>query len=127
MKAAPGECWEFQRKRQYILERARLEAQLACQQYALHMAQQVIWQTSPAIQPIDASCLTGEHLGNLCKSSGDIVIKNAAGLSEMIHHLAQMFVICMQCTLYRIAQTNGLDVAATYVLFVCAVMTSFSL
>uniref|UniRef100_A0A8C1K865 Leucine-rich repeats and calponin homology (CH) domain containing 1 n=1 Tax=Cyprinus carpio TaxID=7962 RepID=A0A8C1K865_CYPCA len=39
-KAAPGECWEFQRKRQYILERARLEAQLACQQYALHMAQQ---------------------------------------------------------------------------------------
>ncbi|XP_039511755.1 leucine-rich repeat and calponin homology domain-containing protein 1 isoform X8 [Pimephales promelas] len=40
LKAAPGECWEFQRKRQYILERARLEAQLACQQYALHMAQQ---------------------------------------------------------------------------------------
>ncbi|XP_026127775.1 leucine-rich repeat and calponin homology domain-containing protein 1 isoform X7 [Carassius auratus] len=39
-KAAPGECWEFQRKRQYILERARLEAQLACQQYALHLAQQ---------------------------------------------------------------------------------------
>ncbi|XP_059417928.1 leucine-rich repeat and calponin homology domain-containing protein 1-like isoform X8 [Carassius carassius] len=39
-KAAPGECWEFQRKRQYILERARLEAQLACQHYALHMAQQ---------------------------------------------------------------------------------------
>ncbi|XP_051762377.1 leucine-rich repeat and calponin homology domain-containing protein 1 isoform X7 [Ctenopharyngodon idella] len=39
-KAAPGECWEFQRKRKYILERARLEAQLACQQYALHMAQQ---------------------------------------------------------------------------------------
>ncbi|XP_005167701.1 leucine-rich repeat and calponin homology domain-containing protein 1 isoform X7 [Danio rerio] len=37
---APGECWEFQRKRQFILERARLEAQLACQQYALHMAQQ---------------------------------------------------------------------------------------
>ncbi|XP_048049536.1 leucine-rich repeat and calponin homology domain-containing protein 1 isoform X5 [Megalobrama amblycephala] len=39
-QAAPGECWEFQRKRKYILERARLEAQLACQQYALHMAQQ---------------------------------------------------------------------------------------
>ncbi|XP_051566821.1 leucine-rich repeat and calponin homology domain-containing protein 1-like isoform X3 [Myxocyprinus asiaticus] len=39
-KATPGECWEFQRKRQYILERARLEAQLACQQYALHLAQQ---------------------------------------------------------------------------------------
>ncbi|XP_043105215.1 leucine-rich repeat and calponin homology domain-containing protein 1 isoform X3 [Puntigrus tetrazona] len=39
-KAAPGECWEFQRKRQCILERARLEAQLACQQYALHVAQQ---------------------------------------------------------------------------------------
>ncbi|XP_051564294.1 leucine-rich repeat and calponin homology domain-containing protein 1 isoform X3 [Myxocyprinus asiaticus] len=39
-KATPGECWEFQRKRQYILERARLDAQLACQQYALHLAQQ---------------------------------------------------------------------------------------
>ncbi|XP_066542054.1 leucine-rich repeat and calponin homology domain-containing protein 1 isoform X3 [Hoplias malabaricus] len=34
----PDACWEFQRKRQLILERARLEAQLACQQYALHMA-----------------------------------------------------------------------------------------
>ncbi|XP_052004711.1 leucine-rich repeat and calponin homology domain-containing protein 1-like isoform X2 [Xyrauchen texanus] len=39
-KATPGECWEFQRKRQYILERARIEAQFACQQYALHLAQQ---------------------------------------------------------------------------------------
>ncbi|XP_017580137.1 leucine-rich repeat and calponin homology domain-containing protein 1 isoform X3 [Pygocentrus nattereri] len=39
-KEGPDEGWEFQRKRQYILERARLEAQLACQQYALHMAQE---------------------------------------------------------------------------------------
>ncbi|TRY59210.1 hypothetical protein DNTS_014608 [Danionella cerebrum] len=39
-KTAPGECWEFQRKREYILERARLEAQIACQQNARHMAQQ---------------------------------------------------------------------------------------
>ncbi|XP_030642179.1 leucine-rich repeat and calponin homology domain-containing protein 1 [Chanos chanos] len=31
---------EFQKKRQFILERARLEAQLACQQYARHLAQQ---------------------------------------------------------------------------------------
>ncbi|XP_072542769.1 leucine-rich repeat and calponin homology domain-containing protein 1 isoform X5 [Salminus brasiliensis] len=39
-KEGPDGGWEFQKKRQYILERARLEAQLACQQYAHHMAQE---------------------------------------------------------------------------------------
>ncbi|XP_022518217.2 leucine-rich repeat and calponin homology domain-containing protein 1 isoform X3 [Astyanax mexicanus] len=37
-KEGPDGGWEFQKKRQCILERARLEAQLACQQYARHMA-----------------------------------------------------------------------------------------
>ncbi|KAB5576691.1 hypothetical protein PHYPO_G00200900 [Pangasianodon hypophthalmus] len=38
-KDGPDEGWEFQRKRQYILKRARLEAQLACQQYTFYVAQ----------------------------------------------------------------------------------------
>ncbi|XP_060793196.1 leucine-rich repeat and calponin homology domain-containing protein 1 isoform X2 [Neoarius graeffei] len=38
-KDAPDEGWEFQKKRQYILKRARLEAQLACQQYTFCVAQ----------------------------------------------------------------------------------------
>lgn len=42
LKDGPDEGWEFQRKRQYILKRARLEAQLACQQYTFYVAQKVI-------------------------------------------------------------------------------------
>ncbi|KAM9487327.1 leucine-rich repeat and calponin homology domain-containing protein 1 isoform 3-T3 [Clarias gariepinus] len=38
-KDGPDEGWEFQRKRQYILNRARLKAQLACQQYTFYVAQ----------------------------------------------------------------------------------------
>ncbi|KAK3543623.1 hypothetical protein QTP70_025015 [Hemibagrus guttatus] len=38
-KDCPDEGWEFQRKRRYILKRARLEAQLACQQYTFYVAQ----------------------------------------------------------------------------------------
>ncbi|XP_020314080.1 leucine-rich repeat and calponin homology domain-containing protein 1 isoform X6 [Oncorhynchus kisutch] len=36
----PEGCFEFQKKRELILERARLEAQLACQQYETHMSNQ---------------------------------------------------------------------------------------
>ncbi|TSQ01591.1 Leucine-rich repeat and calponin homology domain-containing protein 1 [Bagarius yarrelli] len=39
LKDGPDEGWEFQRKRQYILKRARLEAQIACQQYTCYVAQ----------------------------------------------------------------------------------------
>lgn len=45
LKDAPDEGWEFQKKRQYILKRARLEAQLACQQYTFCVAQKVIHKT----------------------------------------------------------------------------------
>ncbi|XP_010878350.1 leucine-rich repeat and calponin homology domain-containing protein 1 isoform X6 [Esox lucius] len=36
----PAGGFEFQKKREFILERARLEAQLACQQYERHMSNQ---------------------------------------------------------------------------------------
>ncbi|XP_042587123.1 leucine-rich repeat and calponin homology domain-containing protein 1-like isoform X2 [Cyprinus carpio] len=68
-KAAPGECWEFQRKRQYILERARLEAQLACQQYALHMAQQ-------------GDVIGQEGSGDICENQvtkGDVIGQEGSG------------------------------------------------
>lgn len=44
-----GGGYEFQKKRQMILEKARFEAQLACQEYEWHMSIKVNAASNPRL------------------------------------------------------------------------------